>query len=108
MSPKLAIANEVVLIPLTGLIAYYDIRYRRIPNAIVVFVLLAGLALNGVLGGMPGFLSSLVGCALGFGLMLLLRSFGAMGAGDAGACAAAGCQDDARTLTATKKIKAVV
>ena len=82
MSPKLAMANEVVLIPLTGLIAYYDIRYRRIPNAIVVFVLLTGLTLNGVMGGIPGLLSSVVGCALGFGLMLLLRSFGAMGVGD--------------------------
>ena len=82
MSPKLAMANEVVLVPLTGLIAYYDIRYRRIPNAIVVFVLLTGLILNGVIGGFPGFLSSVVGCALGFGLMLLLRLGGAMGAGD--------------------------
>lgn len=82
MPPKLAMANEAVLIPLTGLIAYYDIRYRRIPNSIVVFVLLTGLTLNTVLGGMPGFLSSIVGCVLGFGLMLLLRLFGAMGAGD--------------------------
>jgi len=90
MSPKLAIANEVVLIPLTGLIAYYDIRYRRIPNAIVVFVLLTGLAVNGFMGGMPGFLSSLVGCALGFGLMFLLRAFGAMGAGDLKLFAAVG------------------
>lgn len=82
MSPKLAMANEVVLIPLTGLIAYYDIRFRRIPNAIVVFVLLTGLVLNTVVGGIQGFLSSIIGCALGFGLMFLLRLFGAMGAGD--------------------------
>jgi prepilin peptidase CpaA len=82
MSPKLAMANEVVLIPLTGLIAYYDIRYRRIPNAIVVFVLLTGLALNGLVGGVSGFLSALLGCVIAFGLMLLLRLFGAMGAGD--------------------------
>lgn len=82
MSPKLAMASEVVLIPLTGLIAYYDIRYRRIPNLIVVFVLLTGLTLNTALGGMQGFLSSIIGCILGFGLMFLLRLFGAMGAGD--------------------------
>lgn len=82
MSPKLAMASEAVLIPLTGLIAYYDIRYRRIPNAIVVFVLLTGLAINALLGGTFGFLSALLGCVIAFGLMLLLRLFGAMGAGD--------------------------
>ena len=70
------------LIPLAVIIAYYDIRYRRIPNPFVLATLAAGVAMNAILGGMPGVYTSLAGCGLAFALMFLLHLFGAMGAGD--------------------------
>ena len=71
----------VLLIPVTALITYYDVKFRRIPNAFVLATLLGGLILN-IGGGWDGVLSSLKGGAFAFGLMLVLHIFSAMGAGD--------------------------
>ena len=71
-----------VLVPLTPLIAYYDVRYRRIPNAFVLCTLISGLGANVIYRGWEGFFASLGGCAIGFGLMLTVRFFTGMGAGD--------------------------
>src|SRR5689334_20633040 len=59
-----------------------DWRSRKIPN-LLTFPL-AGLALLGncVAGGFHGFLSALVGLAVGLAFFLLLMSLGAMGPGD--------------------------
>lgn len=73
---------QLVLIPLAALVIYYDVRYRRIPNAFVLATLISGLILNFAIGGWRGGLSSLGGCVLGFVLMFMLHVFGAMGAGD--------------------------
>ena len=82
--------STLFLVPLAAIIAYYDVRYRRIPNAFVLATLLAGIAINGIFGGVQGVLASLGGCALAFGLMFLLHVFGAMGAGDVKLFAAIG------------------
>jgi prepilin peptidase CpaA len=82
MSPNFAVANSVLLVPLAAVISYYDVRYRRIPNVFVLATLISGLLLNFVFGGVEGVLSSVGGCLLGFGLMLMLHVLGAMGAGD--------------------------
>jgi prepilin peptidase CpaA len=71
-----------LLIPLAIIIAYYDVRYRRIPNPFVLATFISGLAMNGILGGFSGVVGSIAGCALGFVLMFMLHVFGAMGAGD--------------------------
>jgi prepilin peptidase CpaA len=69
-----------------------DWRYRRIPNWLTVSGLVAGVAVNGILGGWPGLKSALLGALLGLGLLLpfvLLRSLGAGDwklAGALGAC----------------------
>ena len=42
------------LLPLTVLIAYHDVRYRRIPNPFVLATLAAGVTMNAILGGMQG------------------------------------------------------
>jgi prepilin peptidase CpaA len=76
------IATEILLVPLAILIIYYDVRYRRIPNAFVLATLISGLVINTVFGGFWGALSSLGGCALAFILIFVLHVFGAMGAGD--------------------------
>jgi prepilin peptidase CpaA len=71
-----------VLVPLAASVIYHDVRYRRIPNPLVLIALVAGLSINTVFGGLHGLTSSLLGLGLGFVPMLLLHIFGAMGAGD--------------------------
>ena len=90
MINSLNIASGVLLIPLAFIITYYDVRYRRIPNAFVLAALVSGLFINATLGGARGAFDSLTGCALAFGLMLVLHIFGALGAGDVKLFAAIG------------------
>jgi prepilin peptidase CpaA len=69
-----------------------DWRYRRIPNWLTVSGLAAGVAVNTILYRWPGLKASLLGTALGLGLLLpfvLVRSLGAGDwklAGALGAC----------------------
>jgi len=84
------LVNIILLIPLAIIIGYYDVRYRRIPNAFVLATLAGGLAINWIFGGLDGVYSSLAGCALAFVLMFVLHLFGAMGAGDVKLFAAIG------------------
>jgi prepilin peptidase CpaA len=72
----------VLLAPLAIFVIYYDVRYRRIPNVLVLSALLAGVSINTAFGGWQGMLASLEGFALAFFPMLLMHIFGAMGAGD--------------------------
>jgi prepilin peptidase CpaA len=81
LSPSL-IASEILLIPLAIIIIYYDVRYRRIPNAYVLATLISGIIINAMFGNLRGALDSLEGCALAFVLIFVLHVFGAMGAGD--------------------------
>jgi prepilin peptidase CpaA len=84
------ITSSILLTPLAALITYYDVRYRRIPNMVVLAALICGLAANTAINGWRGFVSSLVGCVLALGLMLLPHIFGALGAGDVKLFAAVG------------------
>jgi len=90
MIDPLTIAALALLLPLAVIISYYDVRYRRIPNAFVLSALISGLLINTIFGGMAGALVSLAGCALAFAIMLVLHIFGAMGAGDVKLFAAVG------------------
>jgi prepilin peptidase CpaA len=71
---------------------YTDLRQRRIPNWLTVSGAVAGIAVNGIMGGWGGLESSLLGLGLGLLLLLpfvLLRSLGAGDwklAGALGAC----------------------
>jgi prepilin peptidase CpaA len=89
------IANQnliiaLLFVPLTMSIAYMDIRYRRIPNKLVLATLICGLAVNGFFSGWSGLLSSLGGMALAFFLLFFFHVFGTMGAGDVKLFAAIG------------------
>ncbi|MEN3326185.1 MAG: prepilin peptidase CpaA [Acidobacteriota bacterium] len=72
----------LLLIPMAVFIVYYDVRYRRIPNMLVLSLLIGGLTINISFGGLNGALTSLEGLALAFLPMFLIHMFGAMGAGD--------------------------
>jgi len=72
----------ILLAPLAIFVIYYDVRYRRIPNLLVLATLVAGISINIAFSGVPGMVSSLEGFALAFFPMLLMHIFGAMGAGD--------------------------
>lgn len=80
----------VLLLPLTGIITYFDVRYRRIPNLFVLATLVSGLIINFMAAGLGGLWASAGGCLLAFGLMFVLHVFGAMGAGDVKLFAAVG------------------
>jgi prepilin peptidase CpaA len=80
ISPE--VMKLILLVPLAIFVIYYDVRYRRIPNVIVLAALVAGLAINTSFGGMQGALLSVYGFGLAFLPMFLMHIFGAMGAGD--------------------------
>ena len=84
------IAIAMLFIPLAITIAYMDVRYRRIPNKLVLVTLIGGVVVNTVFGGVQGLQHSLAGSLLAFLLMLILHVFGTMGAGDVKLFAAIG------------------
>jgi len=59
-----------------------DWRSRRIPNWLTVPGLLAGILVNSVAGGWTGAKASLLGAALGLGLLLPFVLVRSLGAGD--------------------------
>jgi prepilin peptidase CpaA len=59
-----------------------DIRKRKILNSITFPAMVTGLLYNTVLTGWDGFLFSLYGILLGFGLLMIPYILGGMGAGD--------------------------
>lgn len=84
------VALAAMFIPLAVAIAYMDVRYRRIPNKLVLGTLMGGLIINAVFDGWTGLFVSFGGFALAFGLMLFLHVFATMGAGDVKLFAAVG------------------
>ncbi len=101
MSSSLFIVIAALLVPLAVIITYYDVRYRRIPNAFVLATLVSGLIINTIYGGWRGTLASLGGCAIAFILMFMLHIFGAMGAGDVKLFAAVGSLTGANLVLPT-------
>ena len=84
------VSIALVLVPMAIMITYMDVRYRRIPNKLVLITLIGGIAVNTVSRGSSGLLASLGGMGLAFGLMFFLHAFGTMGAGDVKLFAAIG------------------
>ncbi len=84
------IVTALLFLPLAVGIIYMDVKYRRIPNKLVLVTLLVGLAINSYFGAWHGILSSLLGLVIAFGLMFLFHLFGTMGAGDVKLFAAIG------------------
>ena len=83
-------ALAVLFIPMALMITYMDVRYRRIPNKLVLITLVGGITINTVYGGRAGLIASLGGFGLAFGVMFFFHAFGTMGAGDVKLFAAIG------------------
>jgi prepilin peptidase CpaA len=96
-----ASAQIAFFVPLAIIIAYYDVRYRRIPNPFVLATFISGVVINGIVAGLSGVLASFVGCAFAFILMFMLHVFGAMGAGDVKLFAAIGAVTGAHLVLPT-------
>ena len=65
-----------------SLAAVTDVWSRRIPNRLTFGTLLIGVLLNTWLHGIDGAANSLLGAALGIGLLLPFYAMGGIGAGD--------------------------
>ena len=50
----MASEDQALLVPLALMVAYYDVRYRRIPNHLVLATLLIGLVVNAYFGAWSG------------------------------------------------------
>ena len=72
------------------LMAWCDLRTRRIPNILTFGGALAGLSFQVGLHGLNGLLTGFLGLVLGFVLLFLFYLRGGMGAGDVKALAALG------------------
>ena len=73
-----------------GVAAVIDVRARRIPNALVAPLLVAGLGHAALVGGAATALASLVGAAAGLALLYFPFARGWMGGGDVKLLAAIG------------------
>ena len=73
---------QVMLTVLVTVAAVFDIRFRRIPNWLVLTGMLWGLAMNLFLFGASGFKASLIGIGLAFLIYFPLFAIRGMGAGD--------------------------
>jgi len=85
-----AIPVQVALVLAVCVAAFYDVRFRRIPNWITLAAFLAGLGLNGWLHGGPGLLLALMGGGLAMLIYFPLYLARGMGAGDVKLMAAVG------------------
>jgi prepilin peptidase CpaA len=81
---------QAVLLLIVIPAAVYDLRFRRIPNWLVLTGLGLGLGANAALGGLGGLRLAGGGFAVGFGVYFILYLLHAMGAGDAKLMAAVG------------------
>jgi prepilin peptidase CpaA len=78
------------VILLSGAACVTDLKWRRIPNPMVLTGLCVGLALNAWAGGLRGLGWSFLGAGLGLALFLPFFALGGMGAGDVKLLAAFG------------------
>jgi prepilin peptidase CpaA len=70
--------------------ACWDLRTKRIPNALVLLALVTGLAVQTAIAGVSGFFAALAGLFVGFTILLPGYLAGATGAGDVKLMAAVG------------------
>lgn len=88
--PSLSFAGQVLLGILVAIAAVFDMRFRRIPNWLVLAGIIVGLGWNVYASGWPGLGRAAEGLGLGFILYFPLYLIRARGAGDVKLLAAVG------------------
>src|ERR1019366_6288055 len=88
--PNLLGAGQILLGIVVAIAAAFDIRYRRIPNWLVLAGIIAGFAWNSSVSGWSGLGRAAEGLGLGFILYFPLYLIRARGAGDVKLLAAVG------------------
>jgi prepilin peptidase CpaA len=71
-----------LLITVIIIAGYHDLKWRRIPNWLILFGLVTGFVLQGVSGGFPALADALQGWLLGMALLMIPFILRGMGAGD--------------------------
>jgi prepilin peptidase CpaA len=74
--------EDIVLIVILTICVVTDLRSRKIYNAVTMPGTIVGFVLQAGINGLPGFLDAVLGCAVGFGILLIPYLLGGMGAGD--------------------------
>jgi prepilin peptidase CpaA len=74
--------SNLLLTILLGLCVITDLRNRKIYNAVLMPFLCTALILNTVISGLSGLEQSMLGAAVGLGILLIPYLLGGMGAGD--------------------------
>jgi prepilin peptidase CpaA len=90
MLTQLPAVMQVVLVLLVVTAGIYDLRYRRIPNWLVLLGLVLGFGLNTLLFELHGLKLAALGMGLALAIYFPLYALRAMGAGDAKLMAALG------------------
>jgi prepilin peptidase CpaA len=75
-------SSSLILMSFLAAAAASDIHSRRIPNVLVLIMLVCGSLLHMAYLGGTGILTSLAGILLGFVILIPFYAFGALGAGD--------------------------
>jgi prepilin peptidase CpaA len=104
---RLPIAIEIALAALVIVAAVFDLRFRRIPNWLVLTGICVGFALNGFLFGLHGLGRAGLGFAVAAAIYVPLFALRAMGAGDVKLMAAAGSMTGASNWFAVFLITAI-
>lgn len=77
------ILSSTVLLLVVVLVAfYYDIRFNIIPNKLIIIGLPLGLINSVLVAGIEGLITSVLGCLVSGGIMMILYIFKALAAGD--------------------------
>lgn len=79
--PGLVALHSIILV-ISLISAYTDLRYRKILNIVTLPSMVLGLVLQLIFFGFPGLFSALLGFLIGFAFFFLFYIFGGMGAGD--------------------------
>jgi prepilin peptidase CpaA len=101
VTPPLSIASLCAVWLLLALCVTTDLRNRRIPNAITLAGMLAGLALGAATHGVAGFAASAYGLLLAIALLFLPFALGGIGGGDVKMMAAVGALVGPQALLAS-------
>jgi len=72
----------IFLIILLLISAYFDLRYRKIPNYLILTGVISAVLVNTFLNGFSGLVGSVIGFSLGILLLIIPFALGGIGAGD--------------------------